>query len=523
MRRLLLLLGDALGRRKPRGGHNGGPLTGGDTDTQPDVYERSGGTTTLLSTGTSGGNGAFPAFFSSATSDGTAVQFVTDEQLVPQDTDSVRDVYLSGDGSTSLISTGPLGGSGAFAAGSSGVARNGSRSWFGTREQLTADDTDGTQPDIYERQGSTTKLITRNTPLGRSSFPGDPVFQGASADGTRVFFTSESAITPDDTDPPNGCFYNDDGDLFPKSCTDLYMYDADTDAFTLVSTGPGAGNAVDIEFGSEINADGTRAFFITREPILGQDSPACNGDLAAGCIDIYERTLGATPQTYLLSKGPTGGFGFSEVFGPDIEVNVGASADGRRYYFYSDEQLTSSDGDSAYDLYVSAVAEPGGYPRPRGATPIHLALVPSYAPCASPNRTHGPPLAFASCSPPQPASPNLTLGGSGGASPAKSSGYMRIDALVGAPGPPDGSDAYVTVSLSNVMRASDLGDYTGELRATAIDPDDEPRRTGRARSGDDPGLPARGHGAVRGHGRHDPRQRLLRADHVRLADTGSRT
>ena len=59
-------------------------LTGGDTDTQPDVYERSGGTTTLLSTGTSGGNGAFPAFFSSATSDGTAVQFVTDEQLVPR-------------------------------------------------------------------------------------------------------------------------------------------------------------------------------------------------------------------------------------------------------------------------------------------------------------------------------------------------------------------------------------------------------------------------------------------------------
>ena len=170
-----------------------------------------------------------------------------------------------------------------------------------------------------------------------------------------------------------------------------------------------------------------------------------------------------------MSKGPTGGFGFSEVFGPDIEVNVGASADGRRYYFYSDEQLTWSDGDSAYDLYVSAVAEPGGYPRPRGATPIHLALVPSYAPCASPNRTHGPPLAFASCSPPQPASPNLTLGGSGGASPAKSSGYVRIDAIIGrAWYPRTAPMPYVTVSLSNVMRASDLGDYTGDLRATAM-------------------------------------------------------
>ena len=51
-----------------------------------------------------------------------------------------------------------------------------------------------------------------------------------------------------------------------------------------------------------------------------------------------------------------------------------------------------------------------GYPRPKGATPFRASLVPAYIACASPNRTHGPPLAFASCSPPQQRSAVLTTG-----------------------------------------------------------------------------------------------------------------
>jgi Tol biopolymer transport system component len=50
-----------------------------------------------------------------------------------------------------------------------------------------------------------------------------------------------------------------------------------------------------------------------------------------------------------------------------------------------------------------------GYARPRGASPMYLSLVPAYAPCTSPNRQHGPPLDFSSCTPSQ-TSPNLTVG-----------------------------------------------------------------------------------------------------------------
>ena len=95
-------------------------LTAGDTDAQPDIYERAGGSTLLLSTGPSGGNGAFPAFRGGVSADHTAVTFSTDEQLVPQDADSQRDAYLSAGGSVSLVSTGPLGGNGAFPASSAG-------------------------------------------------------------------------------------------------------------------------------------------------------------------------------------------------------------------------------------------------------------------------------------------------------------------------------------------------------------------------------------------------------------------
>ena len=46
-------------------------LTADDTDTSMDVYERSGGATTLLSKGTIGGNGPQDAFFAGSSSDGS--------------------------------------------------------------------------------------------------------------------------------------------------------------------------------------------------------------------------------------------------------------------------------------------------------------------------------------------------------------------------------------------------------------------------------------------------------------------
>ena len=68
-------------------------LVPADTDNQVDIYEREGTTTTLVSTGPNGGNGAFPASFGGASQDGGRIFFMTQEQLVASDTDSSLDVY----------------------------------------------------------------------------------------------------------------------------------------------------------------------------------------------------------------------------------------------------------------------------------------------------------------------------------------------------------------------------------------------------------------------------------------------
>ena len=77
-----------------------------------DLYERHGGTTTLLSTGPSGGNGAFDVFFAAASADGTRAFFETDERLTSADMDNSFDVYERTGSTTTLISTGSPGGNG---------------------------------------------------------------------------------------------------------------------------------------------------------------------------------------------------------------------------------------------------------------------------------------------------------------------------------------------------------------------------------------------------------------------------
>jgi hypothetical protein len=107
---------------------------------------------------------------------------------------------------------------------------------------------------------------------------------------------------------------------------------------------------------------------------------------------------------------------------------------------------------------------PVGYPRPRSASPLYLSLVPYSQPCTTPNREHGPPLAHPSCAPPAPGSNNLTVGvGDGHPALSRSTGFVRFKALVGDPGGVDDSDVRLRLHLTNVMWASDLSEYAGEL------------------------------------------------------------
>ena len=108
-----------------------------------------------------------------------------------------------------------------------------------------------------------------------------------------------------------------------------------------------------------------------------------------------------------------------------------------------------------------------GYARPAGATPLRASLVPAYAACSASNRTHGPPLAFGSCTPPQQTSTQLTVGTpDANGQPAGSLGALRLAVVPGDPvTPADEADVNANLSLTDVRRRGTLADYGGELQA----------------------------------------------------------
>jgi hypothetical protein len=134
------------------------------------------------------------------------------------------------------------------------------------------------------------------------------------------------------------------------------------------------------------------------------------------------------------------------------------------------------------------------YPRPKGATPMRVALVPAYAQCTSPNAIHGPALEHPSCKPPVPASPYVTIGTpDANGAVANSTGSVKLSTKINAP--PTPNDVLINASITDVRcgvgvsscgtaNAADGPDYNGQLEANyAL------RLTDR-QSGDGGGVPA---------------------------------
>ena len=125
---------------------------------------------------------------------------------------------------------------------------------------------------------------------------------------------------------------------------------------------------------------------------------------------------------------------------------------------------------------LTAASAQATHPRPKGATPMRMSLVPAYAACVAPNRTHGPSLAFASCNPPAQTSAQATLGtpdAFGGA--ANSIGYLLLRYWHCRATAPEDDDMRIDIALNDVRcvptgarcgaaNASGPADYSGEMR-----------------------------------------------------------
>jgi hypothetical protein len=515
-------------------------LVSGDSDTTQDLYERFNGTTTLMSTGAAGGNGQFQVIFSGISEDGSKVFFDTAESLVAGDTDGWRDVYQRSSGTTSLVSTGALGGNGPFEATYAGKSQDGSRVFFHTDEPLEGSDIDTSQ-DVYARSGGATSHLSIGPAGGNGNedFDYDAFFDGASVDGSIVWLHTDEMLVGGDTDAASDVYERagaaiallsggnaDTGAYWVGSSengsrvffdTQEPLVGQDTDAATdiyertagsttLISTGPDGGNGQPFSAFQGTTADGSRVYFHTADSLLAHDTDgmqdvyeraggvttlisqgpgSTNGlypatfkgasrdgtrvffdtsehlvSIATGIYpDIYERHAGTTT---FLSLGPTGGNGdFFAFFG-------GVSDDGTRLFFETDEALVGGDADSSQDVYSSSITT-GAYPRPRGAGPLRVPLVPAYAGCTAPNRVHGPPLSHPSCSPAGQLSGHLTMGSpDANQRAANSVGSVNLRVVMGSAGAPDEADVVFTVSITDVRVRSDLSDYTGELELASV-------------------------------------------------------
>jgi hypothetical protein len=132
-------------------------LDGADSGEKLDVYERNGATTSLITPGSP----EFDATFAGSSTDGSAVFYLTAEKLAAGDLDENPDLYeSSGGGAPALVSTGGAGGNGGFTPHLSAVAEDGSHAFLTTRERLTVDDNFANETDVYDYSVTGTLLVS---------------------------------------------------------------------------------------------------------------------------------------------------------------------------------------------------------------------------------------------------------------------------------------------------------------------------------------------------------------------------
>jgi hypothetical protein len=341
-------------------------LSSADTDSGIDLYDRHDGATSLVSAPEDGApGGGDGGAFDAASADGSRVYFTTREALVSDDQDSIEDVYLREGGHTKLVSRGE----GQFNFLGlyfwCGQTADRDQVWFRTTKQLAGNDTDFAM-DVYEYDADADTLTMVSTKASGSNGSGDAACGGHSADGSQTFFSTSTAMTPDDTDGAEDVYRHtaagtelvtpdtaedvhslsasDDGEhvifestekLVPEDTDDQKdVYERTGGHYMLVSKGPSSFNG---DFRSDFqraSADGKRIFFTTSDHPVASDTDDAD--------DIFLRSGGTTQ---IVSHGPAGGDAGIQI------VVERANRAGTRLYFRTGESLTADDHDFSTDSY----------------------------------------------------------------------------------------------------------------------------------------------------------------------------
>ena len=313
-----------------------------------DIYVREGTTTTLVSTGPTDPNGTGVdegAWFVAASPDAREIVWQTAGAFVPEDSDSRTDHYLTRNGTTTILSLGTTGGNGDLQF-TNDVQPEGNvydpvcgclRVYFATQEALTAEDTD-TNRDAYESADGTLRLVTPDSTAEADDHWAE--FNGASPDGSRVFFTTNG--------PPfdggfAGTYLNVDGNLYRVG---------------------GSGNVQDV------SADGRRVVMFAGGGLIEWVDGVTRSLTGAAC---FCGAMGYRGSVYVFATSesidPADTDGYVDVYasdgartrlvttqdiGPGIAIRA-ISDDGSTFFVNTYQGLVPGDVDGKQDLYRFSV------------------------------------------------------------------------------------------------------------------------------------------------------------------------
>lgn len=214
---------------------------------------------------------------------------------------------------------------------------------------------------------------------------GNDVYVGASADGSKVFFTTTRQLANSDTD----------------ATSDLYMHNAAGPAgkrLTQVSAGePVVGHTVGS--GAEVlgvvavAADGSRVYYVAKGVLAGENqahqSPGANQDN----LYVYDVGTGTTSFVATLSAGDSQLWteSVTERFAyalPEREAKGSVPGDGRFLLFLSASKLVAEDTDSVNDLYrydsvngeLLCLSCKGAHGKGNGDFPVYIKSMPTSDP-----------------------------------------------------------------------------------------------------------------------------------------------
>jgi hypothetical protein len=218
-----------------------------------------------------------------------------------------------------------------------GASADGSVVFFTTDERLVPGDTDN-RIDVYKRSfepgvGAGGEYVTRQLSNGPTGGNDavDAIFQAASESGTLVFFQTAEPLVAADTD----------------RSTDVYARTVGTGALELVTVaGTGQNGAADASFAGA-TPGGDKVLFLTSQAFS-------SSDLDGSAADLYERDLSGD-QTNLVSA-PAAGCSTCEA--GSFPTFSAVSDGGERAFFATAGKLAGEDTDSALDIYARDL--PGG-------------------------------------------------------------------------------------------------------------------------------------------------------------------